>query len=96
MSNSVTRTGSLTEPPVELTRPVTDEVTPPQKASLSDPSDQNQYRLIIEEDTSSGSFVYKTVNRNTGEVVLQFPRDEVLKLKEQKGYQAGAVIRTTA
>ena len=98
MSNSVTRTGPLTEPAVETTRPVTTEVTPTQQASasLADPFDQGQFRLIIEEDQASGAFVYKTLNRNTGEVVLQFPRDEVLKLREQADYQAGAIIRTTA
>jgi len=96
MSNSVTRTGPLGEPPVETTRPVTNEVTPSREASLSDPFDQNQYRLVIEEDEASGAFVYKTLNRNTGEVVLQFPRDEVLKLKDHASYQAGAIIRTSA
>jgi flagellar protein FlaG len=96
MSNTVTRTGSLTEPPVETTRPVTTEVAPIQRASLADPFDQGQFRLIIEEDSASGAFVYKTLNRNTGEIVLQFPRDEVLKLREQANYEAGSVIRTTA
>jgi flagellar protein FlaG len=96
MSNSVNRIGSLGEPAVETTRPVTNEVTPAGEASLSDPFDQNQYRLVIEEDQASGAFVYKTLNRNTGEVVLQFPREEVLRLKEHASYQAGAIIRTTA
>jgi flagellar protein FlaG len=96
MSNSVTRTGSLGEPAVEVKRPLTNEVTPAREASLSDPFDQNQYRLVIEEDQASGAFVYKTLNRNTGEVVLQFPREEVLRLKEHASYQAGSVIRTSA
>jgi len=96
MSNTVTRTGSLGEPPVEVTRPVTNEVTPTREASLSDPFDQNQDRLAIEEDQASGAFVYKTLNRDTGEVVLQFPREEVLRLKDHASYQAGAIIRTTA
>jgi flagellar protein FlaG len=96
MSNTVTRTGPLSDPAVETVRPVVSEVTPKKQASLSDPSDQSQYRLIIEEDQASGAFVYKTLNRNTGEVVLQFPREEVLRLKEHASYQAGAIIRTTA
>jgi len=53
-------------------------------------------RLVIEEDEASGSYVYKTVNRLTGEVLMQFPRDDVLKMREQIGYEAGAVIRTKA
>ena len=95
MSNTVTRTGPLSEPPVETSRPVTKEVTPTRQASLGESFDQSQYRLIIEEDQASGTFVYKTLDRNTGEVVLQFPREEMLKLKDRTGYQAGAVIRTT-
>jgi flagellar protein FlaG len=96
MSNTVTRTGPLTDPAVETVRPVTTEVTPKKQASLSDPSDQSQYRLVIEEDQASGAFIYKTLNRNTGEVILQYPREEVLKLKERANYKAGAIIRTTA
>jgi len=53
-------------------------------------------RLIIEEDQASGSYVYKTVNRRTGEVVLQLPRAEVLRMREETDYAAGSVIRTKA
>lgn len=53
-------------------------------------------RLIIEEDQASGSYVYKTVNRRTGEVILQLPRAEVLRMREEADYAAGAVIRTKA
>lgn len=53
-------------------------------------------RLVIEEDKASGSYVYKTVNRLTGEVLMQFPRDAVLKLRERVDYEAGAVIRAKA
>lgn len=53
-------------------------------------------RLIIEEDTASGSYVYKQVDRLTGEVLMQFPRDDVLKMHQQVTYQAGDVIRTKA
>ena len=64
-----------------------------QAAPRQDPVDM---RLVIEEDKASGSYVYKTVNRVTGEVLTQFPRDAVLKLHEQVDYEAGAVIRTKA
>jgi flagellar protein FlaG len=62
-------------------------------APSQDPVD---LRLIIEEDKASGSYVYKTVNRLTGEVLMQLPRDDVLKMHERIDYQAGAVIRTKA
>lgn len=53
-------------------------------------------RLVIEEDPASGSYVYKTVDRKTGQVVQQLPRDEVLRMREQVDYHAGGVIRTKA
>lgn len=112
MSNTVRPTPAIPDRPVEKAKavaalaPTTQdtvdkteahiETTPPHVASPEDPIDQSQYRLVIEEDQATGAFVYKTIDRNTGEVVLQFPREEVLKLKEQKDYKAGAVIRTTA
>jgi len=58
-----------------------------------DPAD---LRLIIEEDKATNSYIYKTVNRLTGEVVQQLPRDKVLMLGAQVEYVAGAVVRTTA
>jgi flagellar protein FlaG len=58
--------------------------------------DQADMRLVIEEDKASGSYVYKTVNRRTGEVVQQLPREQVLELKDQVAYVAGHVVRTKA
>lgn len=62
-------------------------------AQSQDPADM---RLVIEEDKASGSYVYKTVNRLTGEVIQQLPREQVLQLKEQVDYVAGHVVRTKA
>jgi flagellar protein FlaG len=53
-------------------------------------------RLVIEEDQATGAYVYKTINRETGEVIQQLPRAEVLKLKEDPSYAAGTIIRTKA
>jgi flagellar protein FlaG len=53
-------------------------------------------RLVIEEDKASNSYVYKTINRLTGEVIQQLPREQVLQLREQLDYEAGAVVRTKA
>jgi len=49
-------------------------------------------RLIIEEDPKGGSYVYKTVDRRTGDIVAQFPREDVLKLKDADSYSAGSVF----
>ncbi|MES2034862.1 MAG: flagellar protein FlaG [Pseudomonadota bacterium] len=48
-------------------------------------------RLIIEEDEATGTIVYKTLDRRTGEVVRQLPREEVLRLKDEPGYAPGEV-----
>jgi len=53
-------------------------------------------RLVIEEDKASGSYVYKTVNRVTGEVIQQLPRDQVLKMRDQVDYEVGQGVRTKA
>ncbi|MBS0332533.1 MAG: flagellar protein FlaG [Proteobacteria bacterium] len=58
--------------------------------------DQADMRLVIEEDKASNSYVYKTIDRLTGEVIQQLPRDQVLKLREQLEYEAGTVVRTKA
>ncbi len=58
--------------------------------------DPVEMRLIIEMDQASGSYIYKTINRLTGEVVQQLPRAEVLRLKVESQYSAGSVIKTEA
>jgi flagellar protein FlaG len=56
--------------------------------------DQADLRLVIEEQ--AGSYVYKTVDRRTGEIVAQYPREDILKLHEESDYAAGDVIRAKA
>ena len=49
-------------------------------------------RLVIEQDPTSGTYVYKTVNRRTGDVLQQFPREEVLRFKQAEHYDPGEVF----
>ncbi len=56
------------------------------------PRQNADLRLVIEEDQVSGTFIYKTLDRRTGEVVMQMPREEVVRLKDSPGYEAGDVI----
>jgi len=53
-------------------------------------------RLVIEADEVHGGFIYKTLDRNTGEVVRQFPRDQLLRLMTEEGYEPGEVIAARA
>lgn len=55
-----------------------------------------RYRLVIEEGPSAGSFIYKTMDRVTGEVVRQLPRERVIDLMREPSYSAGSVIDTKA
>lgn len=55
-----------------------------------------RYRLVIEEGPVQGTFVYKTLDSATGEIVRQFPREQVLKMAESGDYAAGGLIDTTA
>lgn len=57
---------------------------------------QPNLRLVIEQDRASGSFVYKTLDSVTGEVILQLPREEVLKAIHSGEYSAGDVFKIQA
>lgn len=59
-------------------------------------NDAPDLRLVIEEDAASGLFVYKTVDRRTGDVVQQFPREEVIRMHAAADYEAGAIIKARA
>ena len=53
-------------------------------------------RLVIDQDPGSGDYVYKTVDRRTGETLQQFPREEILKLREAARYESGHVYNGKA
>jgi len=47
-------------------------------------------RLVIEPD--KGSYIYKTINRVTGETLAQYPREDVVKMRDASDYTAGKVV----
>lgn len=53
-------------------------------------------RLVIEEDQATGEFIYKTLDRSTGEVILQLPRKEVMRNIVMGVYSAGDVFKARA
>jgi flagellar protein FlaG len=61
----------------------------PPAASGPQPGD---LRLVIEEDPASGGYIYKTVDRRTGDVLQQFPREDVLRFKQAEHYDPGEVF----
>lgn len=54
-----------------------------------------RYRLVIEEGPQAGVFIYKLLDRVSGEVVRQMPREEVVRLMDEGRYRSGSVINTT-
>lgn len=68
-------------------------VSPPKEAPAAPAGPQpGDLRLVIEEDAASGSYVYKTVDRRTGDVLQQFPREDVLRFKQAAHYDPGEVF----
>ncbi|PTS90404.1 MULTISPECIES: hypothetical protein [unclassified Caulobacter] len=49
-------------------------------------------RLVIEQDEDTKQFIYKTVDRRTGETLQVLPSEDVLKLRHASGYGPGAVF----
>ena len=68
--------------PVEPVR----KETPRSSGQLAD------LRLVIEESEDGQGFIYKTLDRRTGEIVQVYPRDEVLKMGEAAEYHPGTVV----
>jgi flagellar protein FlaG len=81
------------DPVLSLVR--TEPSAPAPKPDPQPPAVQD-LRLVIEEDPATGAFVYKTFDRNTGEVVLQLPRPEMLKAMSAGTYGPGDLIKTKA
>ena len=86
---------SLVTPPPAVA-PATTGNEPPVTPASSDVEQAAQYRLVIEEGPTIGSFIYKTMDSATGEIVRQFPREQVLRMAESGGYSAGGLIDTSA
>jgi flagellar protein FlaG len=92
MSN-VTSTAAVGDPGLSLPQSAAPQQSEPSISNIEDSAD---FRLVIEEDQASQSYIYKTVNRRTGEVIQQFPREQLLKLKDDRDYSAGSVVSARA
>jgi flagellar protein FlaG len=68
-------------------QPIEHEPAPP----VDDGPQPGDLRLVIEQDDDSGEYVYKTVDRRTGETLQQFPREQILKLRHEVTYASGDV-----
>lgn len=87
MTNHV---ASVTRVPLSIT-PATVEVAP--LDARNDNADAGRYRLTIEA-IGDHRFVYKVLDRVTGEVIRQLPREEVEKLFSDPSYEGGRIVDT--
>ncbi|MDP3855311.1 flagellar protein FlaG [Phenylobacterium sp.] len=96
MENKLAAIAPVTDP--ILNQAASRRVAPDTGSACAEPvqvaQDPADLRLVIEE--GGGSYVYKTIDRRTGEVVAQFPREEILKMREEIDYAAGTVISASA
>jgi flagellar protein FlaG len=79
-----------------VARPTPNDSVAVAKQPVSPAQDEADLRLVIEEGQTAGAYIYKTVNRVTGEVVAQFPREQMLHMRDQADYEAGTVVNAKA
>lgn len=60
-----------------------------------DNADAGRYRLTIEA-VGDNRYVYKVLDRVTGEVIRQLPREEVEKLSSDPTYRGGKIVDAKA
>ena len=96
MDNNAKRVGASVSPVVATTASTTSSNDFQQDRAARKAEEASRYRLIIEEGPTQGTFIYKTLDSATGEVVRQFPREQVLRMAESGGYTAGGLIDTSA
>jgi flagellar protein FlaG len=68
------------------------EAPPVEKPIVADGPQPGDLRLVIEQDAKTGTYVYKTVDRRTGDILQQFPREDVLRFKQAEHYDPGEVF----
>jgi|SRR5215470_11981071 len=49
-------------------------------------------KLQIEQDKETGTFIYRTVDSETGEIIRQWPPEQLLKLRESLAEMEGMLV----
>lgn len=62
--------------------------------SQSHPQPNYMLKLTVDKDPETGEFIYKAIDRHTGEVVRQLPQKELVGMRRSAAYQPGSVITT--
>lgn len=91
MTDNVARSVSVAQPqPIEAV-PVKSPL--PDTTPRNDNNDASRYRLTIEA-VGGNRYVYKVLDRVTGEVIRQLPREDVEKLHRDPTYRGGYLVDT--
>ena len=60
------------------------------------PAPGSDLRLVIERDAEGAYYVYRLIDRTTGEVVQERRREQMANLAQAPDYRAGTVVSTKA
>lgn len=53
-------------------------------------------KLEVEKDKELGTFIYRSINPDTGEIIKQWPPEKLLELREYLKEMEGLLVDTTA
>ena len=62
--------------------------------TIGKPAADADQRLVIREGTEDGLFVYTILDRASGQVMMQIPREDLAKYAARPDYEAGQVVDT--
>ena len=71
------------------------EIPPARARTAFEGNDSANQRLVIEA-VGQNRFVYKVMDRLTGEVIRQLPREHVEKMIADPAYREGVIVNTSA
>jgi flagellar protein FlaG len=77
-----------------LSQPKPIERNPKRAKTIGKPAADADQRLVIQEGTENGLFIYTIIDRLSGQVMAQIPREDVAKLAARPDYEAGQVVDT--
>jgi pyocin large subunit-like protein len=67
----------------------------PKKAkAIGRPADDADQRLVIREGVEDGLFIYTVIDRSSGKVMAQIPREDAANFSARPDYEAGQVVDT--
>ena len=73
---------ALPDPVTQLTRAQRVEVLEAAVEKLIRRSQPSNSKLQIEQDKDTGTFIYRSVDTDTGEIIRQWPPEQLLKLRD--------------